>query len=103
MPYFVRDLDEISTDPIEFRICSSEGLPDEATPIDLIEIYIKNSAYEYVYPDGIGNYEPGTKVQGTDGGVYECKPYPASAWCNQSPCNFAPTTGLVWFLCWTPI
>ena len=40
LPYFVRDLAQ-STENIELRICSSEGLTDEACGIDLIEIYIK--------------------------------------------------------------
>lgn len=41
LPYFVRSLDQASTDKIELRVCSSEGLPDESTAIDLVEIYVK--------------------------------------------------------------
>ena len=39
--YFVRDLSVSSTDGVELRMCTSEGLPDEAVGIDQIELYIK--------------------------------------------------------------
>ena len=41
MPWFVRSIDESTNDDIELRVCSSEGYPDEATPIDIIELYIR--------------------------------------------------------------
>ena len=41
LPYFVRDLPTSSTDGVELRMCTSEGLPDEAVGIDQIELYIK--------------------------------------------------------------
>ena len=41
MPWFVKSLNHSTTDDIELRICSSEGYPDEATPVDLIIMYIK--------------------------------------------------------------
>lgn len=40
MPFFRKDL-ETTDEDIEFRICSSEGYPDEGTPIDQIEIYVR--------------------------------------------------------------
>lgn len=52
--------------------------------------------YEYQYPEGIGSYEAGTVVLGTDGNIYECKPFPYSGWCNQAPLYYAPGTGLAW-------
>ena len=39
-PWFIKTLPQSVTDDIELRMCSSEGYPDEATPIDILEIYI---------------------------------------------------------------
>uniref|UniRef100_A0A1X7TDT7 Fibrinogen C-terminal domain-containing protein n=1 Tax=Amphimedon queenslandica TaxID=400682 RepID=A0A1X7TDT7_AMPQE len=39
-PWFIKTLPQSVTDDIELRMCSSEEYPDEATPIDIIEIYI---------------------------------------------------------------
>ena len=41
LPYFKKDFNESISDDIEFRICSSEGYPDEATPVDIIELYVR--------------------------------------------------------------
>ena len=41
MPWFLKTLNETITDNIELRVCSSRGLPDEDTPLDIIEIYVK--------------------------------------------------------------
>uniref|UniRef100_A0A1X7UCU7 Fibrinogen C-terminal domain-containing protein n=1 Tax=Amphimedon queenslandica TaxID=400682 RepID=A0A1X7UCU7_AMPQE len=40
IPWFIKTLPQSVTDDIELRVCSNEGYPDEATPIDIIEIYI---------------------------------------------------------------
>uniref|UniRef100_A0A1X7T6F4 Fibrinogen C-terminal domain-containing protein n=1 Tax=Amphimedon queenslandica TaxID=400682 RepID=A0A1X7T6F4_AMPQE len=40
VPWFIKTLPQSVTDDIELRICNSGGYPDEATPIDIIEIYI---------------------------------------------------------------
>lgn len=56
---------------------------------------------EPVYPAGIGSYGPGTVVRGTDGKLYECRPFPASGWCNQAPHAYAPMTGFAWADAWT--
>jgi len=56
--------------------------------------------YDFAYPDGIGGYGPGTVVLGTDGSLYECRPYPYSGWCNQSEAYYAPGTGLAWQDAW---
>ena len=40
MPWFVKSLNKSSTDDIELRLCTSEGYPDEATPVDIIELYV---------------------------------------------------------------
>ena len=41
MPWFLKTLTETTTDDIELRVCGDEGLPDEDTPLDIIEIYVK--------------------------------------------------------------
>ena len=41
MPWFLKTLNETITDNIELRVCSCKGLPDEDTPLDIIEIYVK--------------------------------------------------------------
>ena len=40
IPWFIKTLPQSVTDDIELRMCSSDGYPGEATPIDIIEIYI---------------------------------------------------------------
>ena len=52
------------------------------------------------YPDGIGSYAPGTIVRGSDGFLYECRPFPNSGWCNQAPAYYAPGTGSAWPDAW---
>ena len=41
MPFFLKTLNETITDNTELRVCSDQLLPDEDTPIDIIEIYVK--------------------------------------------------------------
>ena len=59
--------------------------------------------FEFRYPEGIGGYGPGTVVLGTDGELYECRPFPNSGWCNQSQLHYAPGTGLAWSDAWFKI
>ena len=56
---------------------------------------------DFTYPEGIGTYQPGTVVKGSTGGIYQCKPFPFSGWCNQAPFYYAPGTGLAWDQAWT--
>ena len=41
MPWFLKTLNEITTDDIELRVCGDEGLLNEDIPLDIIEIYVK--------------------------------------------------------------
>ena len=41
IPWFLKTLDETITDNIELRVCNDQSLPDEGTPLDIIEIYVK--------------------------------------------------------------
>lgn len=55
---------------------------------------------EPVYPAGIGSYGPGTVVRDAAGVRYECRPFPASGWCNQAPAAYAPGAGYAWDDAW---
>ncbi len=59
--------------------------------------------FDFAYPEGRGSYGPGTVVLGTDGNVYECRPFPNSGWCNQSEPYYAPGTGLAWADAWIKV
>ena len=41
MPWFVKTLDETTTEDIELRVCGNQGGIDEDTPLDIIELYIR--------------------------------------------------------------
>ena len=41
MPWFLKTLTNLITDNIEVRLCTSQGYPDEATPIDIIELFVR--------------------------------------------------------------
>lgn len=59
--------------------------------------------FGFAYPEGRGSYGPGTVVLGTDGNLYECRPFPNSGWCNQSELYYAPATGLAWADAWIKV
>jgi chitin-binding protein len=66
-------------------------LPDAPPPGD----------YDYVYPNGIGQYIPGqTVVKGSDGKLYACRPFPNGQWCNINHPAYAPGTGWAWGDAW---
>ena len=41
MPWFIKTLNETTTEDIELRVCGNEDYPDEDTPLDFIELYIR--------------------------------------------------------------
>ena len=41
MPWFLKTLNETTTDDIELRVCGNNIISDEDTPLDIIEIYVK--------------------------------------------------------------
>ena len=66
-----------------------------------IDIRFPEPPGDRVYPEGRGQYQPGTVVRGTDGKRYECRPFPNSGWCNvESDLYYAPGTGLAWQEAW---
>ncbi len=60
--------------------------------------------YQYVFPDGLRNYQAGTRVlQPKTGRIYECKPWPYNGYCVQwsSGSNqFEPGVGSDWQGAW---
>lgn len=57
--------------------------------------------YEFVYPEGLGNYKAGTVVlQPQTDKVYECKPFPYSGWCNINAPHYVPGVGSNWQDAW---
>jgi chitin-binding protein len=59
------------------------------------------SDYEYVYPAGITSYVAGTKVLNAQlDKVFECKPWPYTAWCQGDAAAYAPGTGRAWDQAW---
>ena len=40
MPWFTKTLDETTTEDIQLRLCNNEGLGDEETLLQLIELYV---------------------------------------------------------------
>jgi hypothetical protein len=45
-----------------------------------------NSNYP-VWPNGISSYKAGTIVNGYNGNLYQCRPWPYSGWCTQKAYN----------------
>ncbi|TCM68019.1 putative carbohydrate-binding protein with CBM5 and CBM33 domain [Acinetobacter calcoaceticus] len=60
-----------------------------------------NGKYQYVYPENITSYKAGTRVLGSDGQVYECKPFPYSGWCTIKATQYTPATGSHWQDAWS--
>ena len=52
------------------------------------------------YPDYVAGtaYQAGDRVIGADNGVYECKPWPYTAWCASA--SYAPGDSLYWDDAW---
>ena len=56
-------------------------------------------AADYVYPNGRGQYQATTTVEGQDGNLYRCN---IAGWCNSSSeFYYAPGAGLAWESAWT--
>ncbi|MDR6352495.1 N-acetylglucosamine-binding protein GbpA [Pantoea sp. SORGH_AS_0659] len=66
------------------------------------DITLSDATYP-VYPEGRGSYTAGMLViNPDDNAVYECKPWPATGWCNStSEQYYKPGTGLAWQDAWS--
>ncbi|PSU92144.1 carbohydrate-binding protein [Photobacterium kishitanii] len=53
---------------------------------------------EYPAYQANGNYKAGDKVTAIDGNIYQCKPWPATGWCNNSA--YAPGDSYYWSEAW---
>ena len=70
---------------------------DSVKPVDPV----KPGTYDFTYPDNIDSYVAGSTVlQPESGNIYQCKAFPASGWCKQSPTAYAPGTGSHWKDAW---
>ncbi|ASQ45907.1 GlcNAc-binding protein A precursor [Legionella clemsonensis] len=77
----------INKDPSQYHVA-----------IDFIE---QQSQVDFIYPDGIAEYKANTIVMGRhDHKRYQCKPWPYSGWCSQSPTYYEPGVGLAWQEAW---
>jgi hypothetical protein len=52
-----------------------------------------------VYPNGLGQYVAGSKVQGRDGKIYVCPQWPS--WCNGPSSYYEPGFGSAWQQAWS--
>ena len=41
MPWFYRVLDDMTQEDIELRVCGDQDVPDEDTPVDIIELFVR--------------------------------------------------------------
>ncbi len=60
---------------------------------------------DYIFPDGLPQYGPGTKVEHNNR-QFECKPYPESGFCTQwseSATQYEPGVGKHWKQAWDDI
>lgn len=74
--------------------------PNPANYHFAIDFITPNEQVDYIYPDGISNYKAGTIVLGFNQKRYQCKPFPYSGWCSQSPTYYEPGKGLAWQQAW---
>ena len=65
-----------------------------------IDVTAPGGGDEPIYPAGLGTFGAGAVVRGSDGRLYECRPFPASGWCNQAPAAYAPGSGWAWQDAW---
>jgi chitin-binding protein len=77
-----------------------EFIKQDSATFNLSEAAEPSDEYDYIYPDSISSYTAGTRVLGTDGNIYECKPWPYTGWCRGSGTYYAPGTGLAWDQAW---
>jgi len=85
---------------VDVTVTDNTGLTDTATTTVLVKAKAAAAGYDYVYPESSEKYVAGTKVLGSDGSIYQCKPFPYSGWCGQAAWAYAPATGTNWQDAW---
>ena len=91
---------------VTIELTVNNGTRDDKTSVVITHLAESGGGstgdYDYVYPNGRGQYEPGTVVLGSDSNRYQCRPWPNSGWCNiASDLYYAPGSGLAWQEAWT--
>lgn len=77
----------------------SEKGQRHATSIHSINVTDSSAQDLPNYKEGT-DYKAGDKVKATDGGIYQCKPWPTTPWCAGAAWAYAPATGLYWTEAW---
>ncbi len=90
---------------VTIELIVSNGEHDDRTSVTVMHAKKSNGGsagdYAYVYPNGRGQYKPGTIVLGSDSKRYQCRPWPNSGWCNvASDLYYTPGIGLAWRDVW---
>lgn len=67
----------------------------------------RTGKYDYVFPQGLKSYKPGTRVlQPKSGMIYQCKPFPFSGYCvqwSQYATHYEPAVGSHWHMAWDEV
>lgn len=91
-----------ATQTLRLQLRASNGVASAETTLAISHAPAGGSGYDYVYPQGIGSYQPGqTVVLGSDGLRYRCRPFPNGGWCNVAGTAYAPGTGWAWQDAWS--
>ncbi|MFA0086575.1 N-acetylglucosamine-binding protein GbpA [Vibrio sp. 10N.261.51.F12] len=81
----------------------NDNLIDQTTNDFMLVDTTEPGDYDFVFPNNLSEYTEGTKVLATDGGIYQCKPFPYSGYCIQwspSATQYEPGTGSHWTSAW---
>ncbi|USD40086.1 N-acetylglucosamine-binding protein GbpA [Vibrio sp. SCSIO 43135] len=92
----IKDADNnvISQETLDFHLNEEDTTPPPS------------EEYDFVFPDGLSSYTEGTKVLASDNGVYQCKSFPNSGFCqqwNEGSNAFEPGVGSHWQQAWDRI
>ena len=75
--------------------------------VDIVLKAAVTGGVDFVFPDGVGSYQSGTKVlQSKNNTVYECKPGAVAGWCNiyaASANHYEPGIGSNWQDAWNEV
>ncbi|MDD0972836.1 lytic polysaccharide monooxygenase [Pseudomonas fontis] len=76
------------------------GITQVSKAVKMIEAPEGGGEYDFVYPEGIDNYQEGTRVLAADGKIYAAKPFPFLGWAKQNNIAYKPGTGSAWAQAW---
>ncbi|WP_249678233.1 lytic polysaccharide monooxygenase [Pseudomonas abieticivorans] len=85
-------------------VATSEDERINLQDLKTVQLTGEDSAYEHVFPQGLGTYKGATLVlQPKNGKVYECKSDQLASWCNSynaSATQYEPGIGFAWTQAW---